>query len=173
MTDQKGAQFPADVPSRKYRVDKRATIPPMTQTMVRVATPGGELCFLQTHPKTAHKNLCLMAQGVMDLFSGEPFTALVRKFGHPAVYVPKHTVVGLALPSPTHTLKLGVSAPGEADAKEGGGNKNKSSITMEECARQEEPAADDAKTSGASISSVVGIKIALWENRSTMTRTVS
>ena len=89
----------------------------MTQAMVRVATPVGGLCFLQNHPKTAHKNLCLMAQGVMDLFPGEPFTVLVSNFGNRAVHVTKHTVVGLTLPSSTHILTLGVSAPGEAEAK--------------------------------------------------------
>ena len=60
----------------------------------------------------------------MDLFPGEPFTVLISSFGHLAVHVTKHTIVGLVLPSPTHILKLGVSASGEADAKEGGGNKN-------------------------------------------------
>ena len=55
------------------------------------------LFFLQNHPQTAHKNLCLMAQGFMDLFPGEPFTVVVGNFGKRAVHVPKHTFVGLAL----------------------------------------------------------------------------
>ena len=119
----KRTQFPTNVPSRKIRVVKGVTIPPMTQAMVRVATPVGGLFFLQNHPKTAHKNLCLIAQGVMDLFPGEPFTVLVRNFGNCAVHVPNHTVVGLALPSPKHIQTLGVSAPGEAEPKERGGTK--------------------------------------------------
>ena len=121
--DRKRAQFQTNVPSRKIRVVKGVTIPPMTQAMIRVATPVGGLCFLQNHPKTARKDLCLMAQGVMDLFLGEPFTVLVGNFGHRAVHVPKHTVVRLALPYPTHLLTIGVSAPGEDDAKEGEGTK--------------------------------------------------
>ena len=111
-TDRKRAQFPTNVLSRKIRVVKGVTIPPMTQAMVRVATPVG---VLRREPslesETAHKNLCLMAQGVIDLFLGEPFTVLVSNFGNRAVHVHKHTVVGLALPSPTHVLTLGVSAP--------------------------------------------------------------
>ena len=64
-----------------------------------------------------------MAQGVMDLFPGESFTVLVGNFGNRAVYVPKRTFFGLALLSPAHILTLGVSAPGEAEAQEGGGKK--------------------------------------------------
>ena len=124
VADRKRAQFPTNVPSQKTRVVKGVTIPPMTQAMERVATPVGGLFFLQNHPKTAHKNLSLMAQGVMDLFPGEPFTVLVSNFGNCAVHVPKHTVVCLALLSPTHILTLGVSAPGEAEAKEGGREQN-------------------------------------------------
>ena len=52
--DRKCAQFLTNVPSRKIRVVKPVTIPPMTQAMVRVATPVGGLCFLQNHPITAH-----------------------------------------------------------------------------------------------------------------------
>ena len=118
---------------------------PMTQTMVRVATLVGGLCFLQNHPKTAHKNLCLMAQGVMDFFPGEPLTVLVGNFGHRAVHVPKHTVFSLALRSPTHILTLGVLACGDAAAKERGGNKNNSSTATEEYARREEPAKDEGR----------------------------
>ena len=138
--DRKRAQFPTNVPSRKTRLFRGVTIPPITQAMVRVATPVGGLCFLQNHPKTAHKNLCLMIQGVMDLFPGDPFTVLFRNFGNRAVHVPKHTVVGLALPYPTHILTLGESPPGEAKAKEGGGNKNNSPTAAEEHARREQPA---------------------------------
>ena len=83
-----------------------------------------------------------MAQRVMDLFPGEPFTVPVSNFGNRAVPVPKHTVVGLALPYPIHILTLGVSAPGEAEAKEGRGNKNKSSTATEEHVRREQPATD-------------------------------
>ena len=101
------------------------------------------LCFLQNHPKTAHKNLCLMRQGVMDLFLGEPFTVLVSNFGNRAVHVPKHTGVGLAFPSLTHILTLGASAPGEAEAKEGGGSKNNSSAATEEHVRCEQLATDE------------------------------
>ena len=79
----------------------------------------------------------------MDLFSGEPFTVLISNFGNRAVHVPKHTVVGFAVPSPTHILTLGLLAPGEAEAKEGGGNKNNSSTATGEQARREQPATDE------------------------------
>ena len=76
----------------------------------------------------------------MDLFLGDPFTVLVSTFRNRAVHVPNHTVVGLALPSPTHILTLSESAPGEAEAKEGGGNENNSPTATEEHARREQPA---------------------------------
>ena len=80
-----------------------------------------ELMFLQNSPKTAHKNLTLMAQGVMDVVPEKPFSVMLSNFGHRAVHIPKHTVVGLALPSPTHILTLGESAAEAAEAKEGEG----------------------------------------------------
>ena len=141
--DRERAQFPHNVSSRKIRVVKGVTIPSMTQPMVRVPTSDEGLCFLQNHPKTAHKNLCLMAQRFKDLFPGEPFTVLVSNFGNRAVHVPKHTVVGLALPPPTYNLTLGVSAPGETETKDGGGNKNNSSTATEERTRREQHATDD------------------------------
>ena len=89
----KRAQIPTNVPSRKFGVVEGVMIPLMTQAIVRVATPVGGRRFLQNHPKTAHNNVCLMAQGVMDTFPGEPFTVLVSRFGNRAVHVPKHTVL--------------------------------------------------------------------------------
>ena len=46
---------------------------------------------------------------------------------------------------PTHILTLGVSAPGEAEAKEGGGNKNNSSTTTEEPARRQQTSTDEGR----------------------------
>ena len=66
----------------------------------------------------------------MDLFPGEQFTVLVGNFGNRALHIPKHTVVGLAFPSPTYIRQ----------AKEGGGNKNKSSAATEEHTRRKRPA---------------------------------
>ena len=120
-SERKRGAFPTNTPSRKIRLVKGVTIPPMTQAVVEVATPVGGLCFLQNSPKTAHKNLTLLAQGVMDVIPEEPFSAMLSNFGHRPIHIPKHTVVGLALPSPTHILTLGKSAPGGAEAKEGGG----------------------------------------------------
>ena len=117
--DRKRAQLPTNELSRKILEVKGFTTPPMTQAMVHVAIPVEGLRFLQNHPKTAHKNACLMAPGVMDLFPGEPFTVLVINVLRRAVHILKHTVVGLVLPSPTHILTPALSAPGEADAKEG------------------------------------------------------
>ena len=90
----------------------------------------------------------------MDLVPNDPFTVLVSNFGHRAVHLPKHTIVGLALPSPTHILTLGMSAPGGAEAKEGGGdrvtrdgiiNSSTPSTALDEQdhARREEPDTDE------------------------------
>lgn len=90
----------------------------MTHALVREATPVAGLCFIHNFSKTARKNLTLMAQGVMDVVQDQPFTAMVSNFGHRAAHIPKHTVVDLALPSPTHILTLGESATGGPEAKE-------------------------------------------------------
>ena len=110
-TDRKCAHFPTNETSRKIRVGKGVRIFPLTQVLVRVATPVGRLCFLQNHLKTGHKNSYLMAQGVMDLFPGGPFTVLVSNVGHQAFHVPKYTVFGLAMPSPKHILAPALSRP--------------------------------------------------------------
>ena len=75
--------------------------------------------FLQNSPKTAHKNLTLMAQGVTDVFPENPFSVMLSNFRHHSVHIPKYTIVGLALPSPTQILTLGESAAEAAEAKEG------------------------------------------------------
>ena len=76
--------------------------------------------FLQNSPKTAHKNLTIMALGAMYVVPENPFSVMLSTFGHRAVHIPKHTVVGLPLPSPTHILTVGQSAASAAEAKEGG-----------------------------------------------------
>ena len=107
-------------------------IPPMTPATVRVATPVAGLCFLQNHPRMAKKSLSLMAQGVMHINPDIPFSVIMSNFSHHAVHLPKHTVIGIPLPSPTHILTL-QPATGVAEAKEGGGNKNISPLgTVEE-----------------------------------------
>ena len=92
------------------------------------------LCFLRNSPKAAHKNLTLMAQGVMDVVSEKPFSVMLSNFGHRAVHIPKHTVVGLAVPSPTHISTLGESAAEAAEAKEGGGLFNSNLSTAKDAA---------------------------------------
>ena len=94
----------------------------------------------------------------MDLFPGEPFTVLVRNFEHRAVHVPKHTVVGLALPSPTHILTIGVAAPGEGDTKEGRGSKNNSSTATEEQAQREGTATDEERSNSSTAGNVCDVK---------------
>ena len=59
---------------------------------------------------------------------------MLSNLGHRAVHIPKHTVVGLALPWPTHILTLGESAAEAAEAKEGGGIFNSNPSTAEDAA---------------------------------------
>ena len=113
--------FPANTPSRKIRLVKGVTIPPMTQAAVRVATPVGGLCCMQNHPKSAPPHLCLMAQCVIDIVPDELFTAIGSNFSDRPDKLPKHTVVDLDMPSSTHILTLGPYPSGEAEAKERGG----------------------------------------------------
>ena len=49
--DRKHAQFPTNVPSRKIRVVKGFTIPPMAQALVRVAAPVGGFASCKNTPK--------------------------------------------------------------------------------------------------------------------------
>ena len=128
--------IPSNTPSRKIRIVRGITITPMTQATVRVATPVTGLCFLQNHPCTAKKNLWLMVQGVMDINPDIPFSVIMSNFSHHAVHLPKHTVIGIALPSPTHILTL-QPATGVVEANEGVGNKNISPLgTVEEVQEQ-------------------------------------
>lgn len=55
------------------------------------------------------------------MISDQPFSEMISNFGHRPMQIPKHTVVGLSIPSPTHILTLGGSTTGGAEAKEGGG----------------------------------------------------
>ena len=63
----------------------------------------------------------LNGPGAMDFLPGEPCTVPGSNVGHRAVHVPKHTVVDLALPSPTHIVTLGTWASGGSAAKEAEG----------------------------------------------------
>ena len=46
----------------------------------------------------ARKHISLMANGVMDIVPGRPFTVLIRNFSDKSLRFHKNTVVGLALP---------------------------------------------------------------------------
>ena len=92
--------------------------------------------FFTELSNTVHKNFTLMAQGVMDVAPEKPFSVMLSNIGHRAVHISKHTVVGLALPSPTHILTLGELAPEVADAKERGGIFNSNPSTAEDAARE-------------------------------------
>ena len=56
----------------------------------------------------------------MDVVPDKSFPVMLSNFGHRPVHIPRHTVVGPALPSPTHILILDESAAEAAEAKEGG-----------------------------------------------------
>ena len=57
----------------------------------------------------------------MDIVPDVPFSFIMSNFGHQPIHLPNHTVIGLALPSPTHILAL---HPGTrvVEAKEGRGS---------------------------------------------------
>ena len=105
--EQNEVALPANTPSRKIRLVERATIPPMPQALLRFTTPVEDLCFLKNPPKPAHKNLTLMAHGVMDVVPDKQFSVMPSNFGHRSINILKNTVFSLALPSPTHILTLG------------------------------------------------------------------
>ena len=49
--ERKQVVFPANTPSRKIGLVRGVTIPPMSQALVRAATPVGGLCFFRTPQK--------------------------------------------------------------------------------------------------------------------------
>ena len=53
--------FLKNTPSRKIRLLRGTTIPPMRQATVHVESPVAGLCFLQNHPRAAAKHLPLIA----------------------------------------------------------------------------------------------------------------
>ena len=59
---------------------------------------------------------------------------MLSNFGRRAIHIPKHTVVRLALPSPSHILTLGESAAEAAEAKKGGGIFNSNPSSAEDAA---------------------------------------
>lgn len=120
-TIRKKAPFATNTTSGNVRLFKGFTTPPMTQAPIRTATTVGGLCFLQNKPCTAHKNLYQFAQVVREVIVDQTFSVVLSNFGHRSVHIPKHTVIRLALPSPTHILTLSQSALGAVGAKEGVG----------------------------------------------------
>ena len=97
---------PASTVSRKIRLARRVTVPPMSQTQVEVQSDIGGLSFLQNHPKMVHKHLALMANGVMELYPKRSFRVLLSNFSDQPANLPKNMVVGLALPAPTAILEV-------------------------------------------------------------------
>ena len=138
--------LPANKPSREIHFVRAAIIPPMTQalTMVRAATPVGGY-VIQNSPKTAHNNLSLMEQGVIDVVPEKMFSVMLSNVGHCAVQIPRQTVVGLPIPSPTHILTLGESAVEAAKAKEREGIFNFNPSTADDAAGE---AADNRTDKG-------------------------
>ena len=59
-----------------------------------------------------------MGQGAMGIRRDIPFSVIMSNFSHNAVHLPRHTIIRLALPSPTQILAL-KPATGVAEAKEG------------------------------------------------------
>lgn len=92
------------------------TNPPMTHAPVQMATFIAEICFLQNRVRTAEKQLALMAKGVMYIVLDIPFSVIMANVRPFPVHIPKHTVIGSALISPTHILSL-QSTPGVAEVK--------------------------------------------------------
>ena len=123
--------LPANTPSRKIRLIRGATIPPMTQALVRAATPVGGYVFTEL-PKNRAQECDPHGTRGHGCRPRKPFSVMLSNFGHRAVHIPKHTVVELALPSPTHILTLGESAPEAPEAKEGGGIFDSNTSTAED-----------------------------------------
>ena len=86
--------------SKKLKVVKPLSIPPMTRAPVTLQSDRG-LCFLQSNPKMALKQLSLMASGIKDIYPNKPFEVIVANFGHTPFKLARNAIVGLAIESPT------------------------------------------------------------------------
>lgn len=85
--------------SKKIRVARVVSIPPMTQAEVQVSANVGGLSFLQFNPRTVRKRLVLMANGVIELIPKRSFQILVYNFVHAPIHLAKNIIVGLAMPA--------------------------------------------------------------------------
>ena len=96
---------PTRTRSNRVRVAKQVVLPPMPQVPILVNTEARGLVFLQCHPKTAKKNLSLMANGVMEP-AGLTFRVSMSNFRDRPVRMPKGAVIRLALPAPRAVLTI-------------------------------------------------------------------
>lgn len=72
----------------------------------------------------------LTAKVVLDVIPHQLGTGCVSRSGDRPVYLPKHTTLGIALPSPVHTMSTGPASSGLAKVKKRGEHESEvSSIT--------------------------------------------
>lgn len=123
--------------SRKVRLIKTATVPPVTQVTVRVSRPAAGPCFLHSSLLTTMRHLVSMAQGVVYWIAHEPSTVSIRNFWDKPVHLPKHTALGIAFPSAAHIMTVGPASSGVVKVNErgeikSGGNPSKHSAETQE-----------------------------------------
>lgn len=103
--------LPRQTVSQKVRLAEKVTVPPMTQITARAQSEVSGMRFLQSHPKLFHRNMTLMANGVMDILPNRPFSVTLSNFSDKTVTIPKNAVVALALPAPLGIVTLEMGDP--------------------------------------------------------------
>lgn len=103
---------------RKKRLVETVSVPPATRVTARVYTPAASLRFLRKKPRTAMQYLTRTAQGAADGIASPSFTLYVRSFENKLIYLPTHTVLGVALPSPENIMAAFQASSGVAEVME-------------------------------------------------------
>ena len=83
--------FPANTPSRKIRLVRGVTIPPMTQALVRAATPVGGLYFFTELPKHCAQEFDPHGTGVHGCRPRKPVLGNAQQLRAPGRFTSRST----------------------------------------------------------------------------------
>ncbi|CAN8075928.1 unnamed protein product [Agarophyton chilense] len=101
----------------------------MHQIFVPVSCATPWLVILKYHPRLAHRQLTLMANGIVDNIPNQPFKLCLSNFSSHDMKLPKNTNVGIALPAPQGVFTVAHTDLGEVAFDKEGGCVNASTTT--------------------------------------------
>lgn len=89
-----------DPVSNKVRSAYEVEVQPMHHMVVEITCAKAGLLLLQNEPKTAHKHLTPMENGVIDILPNRPFKVLMNNVGNHTVLLDKNTTIAMTLLPP-------------------------------------------------------------------------